>query len=203
MKHQFPRFVKDLESKGSNHWERGRAAVLDFKTGNRASTKIFLQSKDLRTHLTQRPKHGPFRRLWLVEDVSKNWIEALGSELRIPPSFFAAHWADPSGADFNERCLFDSNPRRRFLLKFPQFHRISTDGVNCNRNDLKGDPKILLDSSVERYIFFTGDEDRTYENPDFARSYHIVSFWSTEYPGGSWDGQCFTPQNQTHLQCVA
>ena len=199
MKQQFPRFVKDLENKCLDQPGQGRAAVLEFEAGNRVSRKLFLQPETLRTHLKQPTKQTPCRRLWLMEDVSKDWIEVLGSELRIPPSFFAAHWADPSGADFNERNLFDSNPRRRFLLKFPQFHKISTGGLNSNWNDLKGDPKILLDNGVERYIFFSGDEDRTYENPDFVRSYHNVSFWSSEDAGGSWDGSCFAPPSKINL----
>jgi hypothetical protein len=109
----------------------------------------------------------------------------LGSRLRIPPAFFAAHWADPSGADFNERDSFVSNPRVRFLLKYPQYHRINIDGVSGNLSE----PMILMDCNVERYLFFRGDKDTTYENAAFARSYHNVSFWSSEFGGGSWDGQ--------------
>lgn len=184
----FPRFVKSLKNQQP---ERGRAAVIEFKAGERAVATYFTNSKDLRTYFDD-PTHNkphsdqiPRRRLWLLEDISKNYITALGSRFHIPPSFFAAHWADPSGADFNERDSFDVNPGRQFLLKFPQFHRVSIDIVGGDRRD----PIILMDCNIERYLFVSGLEDTTYENPLFVRSYHCVSFWSSEYPGGSWDGQ--------------
>jgi hypothetical protein len=190
MYRQFPRFVKSLKEQRPDRYELGRAAVLEFKKGQRAVATHFEGSEDLQTYLDDPTRHRPCpeqgsrRRLWLLEDISKSYIEILGSRLRIPPSFFAAHWADPSGADFNERDSFVSNPRQRFLLKFPRFHRMSIDGVNRNRKD----PIIIMNCNVERYLFFSDDEDTTYENPLFARSYHIVSFWSTETGGGSWDG---------------
>jgi len=67
----------------------------------------------LRDHTHQRRR--PLTSVGL-EDLPKKYIEDLGSGLRIPASFFAANWADPMGADFNERDSFVSKPRRSFLL---------------------------------------------------------------------------------------
>jgi hypothetical protein len=160
--------------------------VFEFRESERAVATQFKSSSDLRKYLLdhthQKPSCVIHRRLWVLEDLSRNYIEALGSELRIPPTFFAAHWADPIGADFNERDSFVSNPRRSFLLNWPQFYRVSIDrpvrDLTCS-----------MISNVERHVFFCGQEDTTYENPLYARMYHKVSYWSTEYPGGSWDGK--------------
>jgi hypothetical protein len=191
---QFPRFVTNLRNQSTYQRELGRAVVFDFREGERAVATHFERSDDLRRYLRDHTHQKPFcdirRRLWVLEDLSRSYIEVLGSGLRIPPSFFAAHWADPIGADFNERDAFVSKPRRSFLLNWPQFYRVSIDRPF-------GDLACSMMSNVERHVFFCGQEDTTYENPLYARMYHKISYWSTEYPGGSWDGK-FLPYRLWH-----
>ena len=188
---QYLRFVKNLKERGPDQDRLGRSAVLEFRRGQPATTTRFEEPEDLQRYLDDLTHHrscseqDPCRRLWLLEDASKSYIEILGSRLGIPTAFFAAHWAEPSGADFNERDSLVSDPRQSFLLKYPLFHRLRIDEVNGNRRD----PIIFKNCNVERYLFFSGDEDTTYENLHFARSYHNTSFWSTGSCGGCWDGR--------------
>jgi hypothetical protein len=185
---QFPRFVNNLRNQSVEQSELGRAMVFEFKEGERAFATNFNGSVDLQQYLDDHHHQAPFceqkirRRLWVLEDLSRNYIEVLGSGLRIPPSFFAAQWADPIGADFNERDTFVSNSRRSFLLKWPQFYRATIDGP-------AGGVTCAMTCNVERHLSFCDQENVTYENPFFARSYHNISYWSTEYSGGSWDGK--------------
>jgi len=185
--HQFPRFVTNLRNQSAKQRELGRALVLEYKEGEKAIAIHFKGSEHLQRYINDRPRlkasheQGIRRRLWVLEDISRNYVEVLGSGLRIPPSFFAAHWADPIGADFNERPSFISNPRRGFLLKWPQFHRVSIGRP-------AGDLTCAMTCNVERHLFFSDQDGTTYENHLFARMYHNLSYWSTEFPGGSWDG---------------
>lgn len=180
----FPRFSKNLGEQCDKRANLGRACVLEFHQGKPTTVKEFRSPEQLRSHLLE-PK-ATSRRLWLLEDVSSNWITVLGAHLQIPPSFFASHWADPSGADFNERHTFSPNPERHFLLKYPQFRRVTVHGV---KDDLRH-PILAIKCNVERHFFTSGHEDTTYENPDFARSYHSLSFWGSEPSNESWEGKC-------------
>src|SRR5438034_11288072 len=123
---QYPRFVR-MVKQPPERLKTGKAAVLEFRQGQRVVAKRFegpKGSENLQMYLDDPalkrpcPEQGPCRRLWLLEDLSKSYIEILGSRLRIPPAFFAAHWADPSGVEFNSRDPFVVNPRERFLLMY-------------------------------------------------------------------------------------
>jgi hypothetical protein len=185
--YQFPKFVNNLRNQSVEQCELGRAMALEFREGENAVATHFKGSEHLQEYLNDcncqklSYEKGVRRRLWVLEDLSRNYVEVLGSGLCIPPSFFAAQWADPIGADFNERDTFVSNPRRRFLLRWPQFYRATMDGP-------ARDITCAMTCNVERHVSFCDQENITYENPFFARSYHSVSYWSAEYPGGSWDG---------------
>lgn len=181
----FPRFVRQLEQqRGGERANWGRSCVLEFHQGGPTTVNEFNSPEQLHNHLLE--PRGTSRRLWLLEDVSLNWITTLGAHLQIHPSFFASHWADPSGADFNDRHTFFSNPEYRFLLKYPQFQRVKVQGV---KGDLRH-PILAIMCNVERYFFSSGNEDTTYENPDFSRSYHNLSFWGNQISPECWDGKC-------------
>ena len=52
-----------------------------------------------------------------MEDVALNYLEVLGAQLRIPPSFFASHWADPATPEFNHRNPFRRYCERNFVVR--------------------------------------------------------------------------------------
>ena len=178
----FPRFVRQLRNHRGEKANLGKACVVEFQEEQPSNVTPFDSPEQLHSHLLI-PK--ALRRLWLLEDVSLNWITVLGAHLRIPPRFFASHWADPSGVDFNHRPIFSQNPERCFLLKYPRFQRAMVHGVKGDSRD----PVLAVKCNVERYFFFSSPEDTTYENPDFARSYHNLSFWSRKISDQHWDGR--------------
>jgi len=177
----FPRFVQQLKGQRDGqkaNW--GRACVFEFSQGTPTTITKFDSPEQLRGHLLK-PRGGS-RRLCLLEDISLNWITILGAHFRIHPSFFASHWADPTGADFNGRHAFFSDPKRRFILKYPRFQLVTVQGLN---GDWKG-PVLAMECNAERCFFPSSGDDTTYENPHFSRTNHNLSFWGNQL--SPWDG---------------
>ncbi|KAG9240821.1 hypothetical protein BJ878DRAFT_264603 [Calycina marina] len=76
--------------------KRTRIAILDLHSG-KAPTRIDLQTSDSLTRLLSDPgfNHNPVHsRIFVVEDLSRDVIEALGSQYDIDPLFFRRHILD-------------------------------------------------------------------------------------------------------------
>jgi hypothetical protein len=187
----FPRFSQHLQSK-AHQSGRGRACVLEFsKTGVEPKIERFDSPLQLRSYLDSlecsepASEIGLYGRLWMLEDISVNWISVLGSRLLIPPSFFAAQWPDPSGAVYNDRPSFEFNYKRQFLLKYARFQQGTVSTLKGDRSK----PSVKWDCNVERHLLYDiKEDDKTYEHHHFARSYHNLSFWSKKPTSGPWDG---------------
>src|SRR2546430_13056089 len=80
---QYLRFVKNLKERAPDKDRLGRSAVLEFRRGQPATATRFEEPEDLQRYLDDLTQHrscsgqGPCRRLWLLEDVSKSYIETL------------------------------------------------------------------------------------------------------------------------------
>jgi len=190
----FPRFVEQVKlQRGDKMYDQsanwGRSCVFEFPEKGEQEAKVteFSNPNRLRDHLYI--QGGPSRRLWLLEDLSLNWMTVLGAHLRIPPSFFAFHWADSSGAEFNDRHPFFSDPERQFLLKYPRFRKGRVNLVNGDSRDAY----LAMKCNAERCFFPSTGEDPTFEDPDVCRTYHKLSFRSNQLGPGTWDGKCSFP----------
>ena len=69
--------------------------------------------------------HGPGSHrpgdLIILEDLSREWVEALGPRLGIPVYVFALHWADPTAHVNGElRVPIGESPARHFILSYQQ-----------------------------------------------------------------------------------
>jgi hypothetical protein len=77
--------------KGGLHAERSRAAVLEYTTAGVPPKSVqFPTSKDLEMYLTEASRSS-CNRLYILEDISANYVEAFGSRFSIEPSFWALH----------------------------------------------------------------------------------------------------------------
>ena len=164
----------------------GRAAVFEYPEAQPTRTRSFKNSNDLDSYLNSPPSSNdlsPRRRLFILEDLPRNYVEVLGSSLLIPPSFFAAHWAGACVADYSGRSSFTVNPRASFLLRYVQFYKIEGNPSNF----AFGKFVPIANHNTERYLHFDG-ADTIWENPEFARCYRKVSYWATNFLGPSWDG---------------
>ncbi|KNG45541.1 magnesium and cobalt transport protein [Stemphylium lycopersici] len=155
----YPDFFRNLYVQTPKERERGRVAVIEYQDDEIPDPEVFKNSQDVKTHFDNpiaANQSGPRKRLFVLEDLSLSYVEALGSRLRIPPSFFAAHWADPATPAFNQR-----NPLRRyakgsFVIRYPSTQPLRVDAdpdvhghvfrcdFNLERHIYCYDPKALL-----------------------------------------------------------
>jgi hypothetical protein len=84
--------------------ERTKVCRLDYCSENRVDRKLFDSARTLRQDFdpTARNEDVQFR-LYVVEDLSRDVIEVLGSSLSIEPSFFRAHIVDYAWYNVRDR----------------------------------------------------------------------------------------------------
>jgi len=184
----YPGFVRQLSSQIGAEQDEGRAAVITFQDGAKPSTRVFTKSRDLRRYFTNSPAPASpdtpvSRRVFVLEGLPRRFIQLLGSELRVPPSFFAVHWAHPGkfvGSLLNHTPRHYDN-RSRFTLTFPKLHWAKIQGKPSDDVD----PVYFMQSSINRQltrINLFGE----FEDPLW--SFEKMSFWSSR-EGESWDGK--------------
>ena len=77
-----------------------------------------LEGLDLHINGSYRPEQ---RNLIVPEDLSREWVEALGPQLGIPVYVFALHWADPTAhVTGGLRVPIGESPARHFILSYRQ-----------------------------------------------------------------------------------
>lgn len=104
-------FRQTLDAKNHISTERGRAALL---LRNQSTVRIYSRPEELPHSL--RPHD-----LIVLEDLSREWVEALGPRLGIPVSVFALHWANPIDHVNGEvRVPIGESPTRHFILNYRQ-----------------------------------------------------------------------------------
>lgn len=113
--------------------------MYDWRTLPVLVTKVFgykNASNELRTLILAVPLtymkrqsalYLPRRRLFILEGLPCNHILALGSELRIPPSFFAGHWNDPASPTFNHRNPFQECLPPHFRIRYATSNGVRVD----------------------------------------------------------------------------
>ena len=77
-----------------------------------------LDGLHIRSDVPYRPE---LRNLIVLEDLSREWVQALGPQLGIPVSVFALHWADPTDhVNGGLRVPIGESPARHFILSYRQ-----------------------------------------------------------------------------------
>jgi hypothetical protein len=182
----FPNFAAALSGQSPAERELGRCAVVEFNQGFAQQTSSFKSSMELRHYLSNTQSSAitshdqPRRRLFILEDLPRNYILTLGSRLRIPPSFFAGHYDDPGSLTFNHRNPFEPYTKSQFRLRYGTSHRAEVDVPPHKRSNI-----YAFNTNVCRYLHAYDPKGPLY---DEMRSYHIVSFWSSPFgTDGSWD----------------
>jgi CorA-like Mg2+ transporter protein len=199
----FPNFAAALSRQSSVEREIGRCAVVEFNQGFAQRTSSFGNSVELRHYLLAtsrspafRSKNEPKRRLFILEDLPRNYILTLGSRLRIPPSFFAGHYDDPASSTFNHRNPFERHTKSQFRLRYANSHRAEVDVPSH-----KGSGIYAFNTNVCRYLHAYDPKGPLY---DEMRSHHILSFWSSPLRvDGSWDAVLLVdPPLTGYVKCL-
>jgi len=172
---------------GTLHAERSRAAVLEYSTTGTLSQQVpFSTSKNLEAHLGGMPSTS-CNRLYILEDISANYVEAFGSQFSIEPSFWAEHLRTPDKETSKTAGIVTTLPSVRsfnasFSLMYPEYVIIDDAGkpmirditglfANCNLYR-----KVALNRPGE---FYNG----------VAKVNRRASFWSRESSDGTWSGK--------------
>ncbi|KAF1938433.1 hypothetical protein EJ02DRAFT_473619 [Clathrospora elynae] len=179
----FPEFVRNLRSQSPHEREMSRVAVIEHRSDTQRDSETFKSSRELQDYLEKAATtetSTPPRRLFILEDLALNHIEVLGSKLRIPPTFFGAHWADPATPTFNHRNPFRRYSEDTFVIRYPSTQPIRIDASP----ELHGTIYHYI-SNVNRHIHCYDPKGPIIDQP---KSYHALSFWTSGIrEDGSWD----------------
>lgn len=194
----FPNFATAVSGQSPADRELGRCAVVEFRQEFAQQPSSFKSSIELRHYLSISPSPAntsqdqPRRRLFILEDLPRNYILTLGSWLRIPPSFFAGHYDDPASPTFNHRNPFERHRKSQFRLRYGTSHRVEVDVPLHKRSNI-----YAFNTNVCRYLHAYDPKGPLY---DEMRSHHIVSFWSSPVGiDGSWDAVLLVDPPLTEL----
>ncbi|KAF1849545.1 uncharacterized protein K460DRAFT_278748 [Cucurbitaria berberidis CBS 394.84] len=179
----FPEFVRNLQAQSPHEREMSRTAVIEYHDKTQSTQAVFKTSKELQCYLqtpTDGEENGPRRRLFLLEDLSSSSIEVLGSHLRIPPTVFGAHWADPTNPTFNYRNPLSRFSEDAFVVRYPSTQPIRIDASPDLQSTI-----YRYNSNVHRHIHCYDPKGPIIDQP---KSYHALSFWTSGVrKDGSWD----------------
>ncbi|KAH9865993.1 hypothetical protein J1614_008557 [Plenodomus biglobosus] len=180
LRHLFPDFVRNLQLQTLRERQRSRAAVIEYGDAS-IDHKTFESLRELQTYFQQPvAQQQPRRRLFLLEDLSRDYIEIIGSQLLIHPRFFGAHWADPTHPNFNYRSPFTRYTENNFVIRYP-----STLPVRVNAAAEVHGTIFRFDTNVNRHIHCYDPKGPLVDQP---KGYHVMSFWSSGIRNdGSWD----------------
>jgi hypothetical protein len=191
---EFSGFAKNLREQAGDALQKGRAAVLQFLPDGQTSLQTFLNSVSLQEYLDtpwiydnmSTQARQPLRRMIILEDLARNYVEVLGTRLKIHPAIFAAHWGDPiENASSGKGLILGQPPRGSFVLQSPQMHHMEIEGQERDGGGLFH----RLDSHVRRNILKGIEESKEDLASRFGELWSVVSFWSTETRNGDWTGK--------------
>jgi hypothetical protein len=188
MSKQHPNYIflrnELLRAKGTTDAERGRAAVLEFFDDNQVNHAGFKNSAELESYLRD-PCSSCQGRLYLLEDIATNYVEAFGRNFCINPSFFARQlrttsWEASHEASSPTPFQSTSDHESVFSLCYPEL-------VKFSGSEVRTKPGLFCYSNAYRYVsvirqknFFDG----------IGLIHRRFSFWSRRNVNGIWDGEC-------------
>jgi hypothetical protein len=172
---------------GTLHAERSRAVVLEYSTTGEPSQQApFTTSKDLEAYLIA-PSSKSSNHLYILEDISANYVEAFGSQFLVQPSFWAEHLRTPDKETSKTAGIVSTLPSVRSLhtslsLMYPEYTIID----DPEKPRIRNSTGLFADCNLYRKIGLN-------RQGEFYNGVAIVnrraSFWSREKPDGSWDGK--------------
>ena len=193
----FSEFAKNLREQDATTREKGRAAAIQYFPNGRTSRTTFSTSQSLEEYLTSAlnyeadgetpscQKSQPLRRLIILEDLPRNYVEVLGSQLRIHPAFFASHWVDPlTNRSSGKKFILNQPSRNSFVLQSPQMHCIDIEDHDQDRGTIL----YQLNAHVHRSIMKGPKESDQDLASCFGELWNVVSFWSVKLKQGDWIG---------------
>ena len=175
-------FVDALRGQTLLQQRLGRTAIIEFQESGKPNVRSCNSQEELQSSLEESldRKDGSVRReLYIVEDLRRSNIEIFGSQLGIPPSFFASFWAQPSrrlvGTDIS---TLSQNRHQTLKLLYVTLHQLTRTDQEEFWPGLYVDSKNNLPRSLQVL-----DKQKKFEV-----SSHQISFWSKMLDSESWIG---------------
>jgi hypothetical protein len=197
---RFSGFANTLQKQDAAAREKCRAVAIQFLADGRTTKTSFPSSQalqqylapsadsDIHIHTESRQIRDPLRRMIILEDLPRNYVEVLGSQLKIHPAFFAAHWSDPIKNRHSSRGLtLNQSSKESFILRSPQMHRMEIETLVQDRM-VKFQRFHKLDSHVQRRILKGAKESEEDLASCFGEMWNVVSFWSIKFCNRDWTG---------------
>lgn len=185
----YPGFLNHLSQQVGSTRKDGRAAVIRFEDNSEPLVRRFKSPGKVREYLNESLKSNTtVRQFFILEGLPRDFIQVLGARLRVPPSFFSAHWINPDCfvGDLLNRTPRHCNNSNQFQLSFTKLHRAQIE----TRPEDDCDPRYWTQSSIRRLLSrltIFGDLDGP------LTSLERVSFWSTPLldnsKNKSWHGK--------------
>jgi hypothetical protein len=193
----YAEFIEKLENTPELQRGVGRAALFETEiatgTGTRTQDqhRIFINSEELRTFFETSPIKANTQRVLVLEDLPRNFVEVLGSQLHIPTSFFGDHWANPDDP-FTRRTLRHQDPARRYMLIWRKIHRSTITPE-------EDDPDTFLKiGGVSRTVSKVSISEKKGQR---IMTGEKLSFWSVELENNSRTGQFLSTYRAALLKC--
>jgi hypothetical protein len=194
---EFSSFAETLQKQDTVAREKGRALAIQFLADGKTVQTSFPSSQalqqylapavepDIHAHTESRQIRDPLRRMIILEDLPRNYVEVLGSQLKIHPAFFAAHYSGPIENRHSSRGLaLNPSSNESFILRSPQMHRMEIETLLQDRSV----KFYKLNSHVYRRILKGRKEGEMDLASCFGEMWNVMSFWSIRLSNGDWTG---------------
>ena len=179
----------------------GRLAILEFERSGPPDILQLKQAAELRAYFVtnstepsdqQRVTGGPTRRrLFILEDLPRDFVELLGSQLRIHPSFFARHCADLSFLDTYNKLPGQAKEIDQLFIPF--MHFMHSPKV-IHRPDCELAELYCANFIVRRILAWPKPFGGWDLRGSIAELECGISYWAIEYDDGGWDGMSCAAQ---------
>lgn len=185
---RYPDLYKLSEFLERRHPYQSQAAVLQFGSDSINRVERFDHGDDLKAYFSHTARSACKRRLYLLEDLSRDFIEAFGAHFWMDPFLFAAHensthWTGSSHHYTLARRLSpseDCDPL--FTLRYYEVVRAQKSGVRLE--NLKTVSNV--DRKIEPGDYFEKKKD---SRPSVYVIRRNASFWSRARDDEGWDGE--------------
>jgi hypothetical protein len=175
---------QSLHSQNATSAEASKVCVVQFDKSGQRDSHIFDRSTNLRSYLNQNTR--THRRIFIVEDLARNFVELLGSRLKIHPLVFARHLADLSFLESFDELFPDEPELTHFTLPF--FHFMDAPAVV--QSTKMGLEEIYRTDANVRRLFALPKSFGTFDHRATVLELECcISYWNQRNPDGGWDGE--------------
>jgi hypothetical protein len=157
--------------------------VFQFKESGERKFYTFERSTNLAHYLDQKPR--AYRRIFVVEDLARNFVGILGSRLKIHPSIFARHLADVSFLESFDELLPNGPEITQFTIPF--FHFMDAPTVVYPKKTVV-EEIYRTDSNVRRLFALPKSFGNFDHRGTILELECCISYWNQRNSDGGWDG---------------